>query len=328
MQPATRASCPLRTMQAAARVAVRAVPAALQAAACAAVCAFAWTIAPGSAAAAPVQARDSDGRIVQLAQPARRIVSLAPHLTELLFAVGAGDRVVGTVAYSDHPAAARALPRVGDSALLDMERIAALKPDLIVVWRHGNSAQQLQRLQALHVPLFASEARTLADIAQSMRHLGALAGTAAQADAHADAFEQGVGALRARYAQRRELSVFYQIWPQPLMTINGEHLISQVLALCGARNVFAAQRVLTPTVSEEAVLLADPDVIATGFVPGAHDDPFAAWRRLKALRAARLGHFVGVDADLMHRQSDRVLQGARELCERLDTVRGAIAQGR
>jgi len=287
---------------------------------------FATGLGAGTAASAPVQARDSDGHTVQLTQPAQRIVSLAPHLTELLFAVGAGDRVVGTVAHADYPPAARALPRVGDSALLDLERIAALKPDLIVVWRHGNSAQQLQRLQALHVPLYASEARTLADIAQSMRSLGALAGTATQADARADAFEHGVSALRARYAHQRVLSVFYQIWPQPLMTINGEHLISQVLTLCGARNVFAAQRPLTPTVSEEAVLLADPDVIATGLVPGAHDDPFALWRRLKALRAARLGHFVGVDADLLHRQSDRVLQGAQELCERLDAVRRQTAE--
>jgi iron complex transport system substrate-binding protein len=288
-----------------------------------AVCAFS-----GNWAGAAVQARDIDGQLVQLAQPARRIVSLAPHLTELLFAVGAGERVVGTVAYSDHPEAARAVPRVGDSALLDMERIAALKPDLLVVWRHGNSAQQLQRLQALHVPVFASEARSLADIAQAMRSLGALAGTDAQATTRADAFEQAVSELRSRYAQRLPLRVFYQIWPQPLMTVNGEHLISQVLALCGAHNVFASQRLLTPTVTEEAVLLADPDAIVTGRIDGSNDDPLAAWRRLTALRARRLGNFVTANADLLHRQSDRVILGARELCDKLDAVRTSLAQPR
>jgi iron complex transport system substrate-binding protein len=134
--------------------------------------------------------------------------------------------------------------------------------------------------------------------------------------------------LRSRYAQRKPLRVFYQIWPQPLMTVNGEHLISQVLALCGAHNVFAAQRALTPTVSEEAVLLADPDAIVTGRIDGVNDDPLAGWRRLAPLRARQLGNFVTADADLLHRQSDRVILGARELCDKLDAVRASLAQPR
>jgi iron complex transport system substrate-binding protein len=261
---------------------------------------------------ARVQAADADGHVFVLEAPAGRIVSLAPHLTELLFAAGAGDRVVGTVAYSDHPAAARAIARVGDAALLDLERIAALRPDLIVVWRNGTSPQQLQRLATLNVPMFASEARTLSDIGASLRALGALAGAPEAAARKAAEFDAEVTALRARYATRTTLKVFYQIWPQPLMTINGEHLISQVLALCGARNVFADQRLLTPTVTEEAVLLADPDAIVVGRVDGSDAGAFERWRRLGALRAARAGHFVLID---------RVVQGARELCQKLDALR-------
>ena len=167
--------------------------------------ALAWVTAAG--AAAPVRALDVDGRAVQLAAPAMRVVSLAPHLTELMFAIGAGDRVVGTVEYADFPEAARRVPRVGDSALLDLERIVALRPDLVLVWRHGNSAQQLQRLAALHLPTYASEARTLADIARTMRDLGALVGAPEGAESRARRFEAAVSDLRARYGGRPRLTV-------------------------------------------------------------------------------------------------------------------------
>lgn len=274
-------------------------------------------------AAAPVRVLDVDGRPVQLAAPARRVVSLAPHLTELMFAIGAGDRVVGTVEYADFPQAARRVPRIGDSSLLDLERIVALQPDLVLVWRHGNSPQQLQRLAALRLPTYASEARTLADIARTMRDLGVLTGTAERAEQRTRSFESAVSDLRARYAGRRRLTVFYQIWNQPLITVNGEHLISQALDLCGADNVFAGQKLLTPTVTEEAVLLADPDAIVAGWSDSYGPAPLDRWRRLDALRAVRQGHLLQVDPDLLHRQSDRVVLGARELCEKLDAVRDA-----
>ena len=277
---------------------------------------------------ADVRVLDVDGRAVVLTQPARRIVSLAPHLTELLFAIGAGERVVGTVEYSDFPDAARQVPRVGDSALLDLERIAALKPDLVLVWRHGNSPQQLQRLAALQLPTYAHEARALADIARGLRELGVLTGRAAEAAQRADAFERAVADLRARHAGRARVRVFYQVWPQPLITLNGEHLISQMLDLCGADNVFAAQRLLTPTVTEEAVLLADPDAIVTGWIPAHGGAPLEPWKRLTALHAVRSGQLLTVNPDLLHRQSDRVVIGARELCEKLDGVRGAAAPTR
>jgi len=277
---------------------------------------------------AAVQVFDVGGDVVTLPTPARRVVSLALHLTELMFAIGAGDRVVGTVDYSDFPDAARRVPRVGDSALLDLERIVALRPDLLLVWQHGNSPQQLARLAALGVPTYASEARTLADIARTLRDLGVLTAHSEQAQQRANDFDAAVAALRARYAQRRRVEVFYQIWNQPLITINGEHLISQVLDLCGAHNVFAAQRLLTPTVSEEAVLLADPDAIVAGWSDSYGEAPLATWRRLRTLRAVRHGHLLQVDPDLLHRQSDRVLLGAQQLCTTLDAVRTSMDAAR
>jgi len=271
---------------------------------------------------------DVDGHAVVLTAPARRVISLAPHLTELMFAIGAGDRLVGTVEYADFPAQARQVPRVGDSALLDLERIVALKPDLLLVWRHGNSPQQLDRLATLRIATYASEARTLDDIARTLHDLGALTALQDSAQRRALAFDGAVSELRARYAGRRRIDVFYQIWSRPLITVNGEHLISQLLALCGARNVFADQRLLTPTVTEEAVLLADPDAIVAGWSDSYGDAPLQAWQRLRAMRAVREGHLVQVNPDLLHRQSDRVVTGARELCEKLDVVRDSLAPAR
>lgn len=271
-----------------------------------------------TSAQAEVAVTDDTGARITLARPAQRIVSLAPHLTELLFAAGAGAQLVGVGAYSDYPPAARTLPRVGDATLLDLERIVALKPDLLVVWQDGNSPQQLQRLAALGLPVYASRLGTLADIAGTLRRLGTLAGSAEIAQARAAAFEAELAALRARYAGRRELRVFYQIWRQPLLTINGRHLISEALRLCGARNVFAELPVLTPTVGAEAVLAARPDVIVTGQVPGATDDGLDLWRQLRATRGRPL---LSVDADTLHRSSDRIVAGVRELCEKLETAR-------
>lgn len=271
-----------------------------------------------------IEVADDTGRIVRLKAPARRIVSLAPHLTELLFAAGAGDAIAGTVEWSDHPPAAKRLPRVGDSAQLDLERVVASKPDLIVVWQSGNSAQQLARLATLGVPIYANDAQRLADIASTLRRLGRLAGTETQAEQRTAAFERALDELRTHYAGRRELRVFYQIWHRPLLTINARHMISEALALCGARNVFAQLRPLTPAIGEDAVVAADPDAIVTGSVDPQGPDNLDTWRRLPALRAVRLGNLIVTNPDTLHRQSERVIDGVRELCEKLDAARGRM----
>lgn len=278
-----------------------------------------------AAFAAPVHAvvtlQDDAGARLTLARPAQRIVSLAPHLTELLFAAGAGERVVGVGAFADYPEAARKLPQVGDSAMLDLERIVALKPDLLVVWRDGNSPQQLQRLAGLGIPVYASELGTLADIAGTLRRLGRLAGTEAAAEARAQAFEQRLRALRDRYAGRPPLRLFYQVWQRPLLTLNDRHLVMQGLALCGAQNVFGSLVPLVPTVSEEAVVAADPDVIVTGRAGRDAPDGLDGWRRLGRLKAVRSGALIVVDPDTLHRSSDRIVEGLDQLCARLDAVR-------
>jgi iron complex transport system substrate-binding protein len=274
---------------------------------------------------AAISVTDDTGATVTLAAPAQRVISLAPHVTELLYAAGGGAKMVGAVSYSDYPTQAQQLPRVGDNKALDLERIVALKPDLIVVWRHGNAQRQLERLRELHIPLFFSEPHHLDDVAVSLTKLGQLLGTSAAADAAAATYRADIASLRAQYANRPPVSVFYQVWERPLMTLNGEHMISDVIALCGGRNVFAGLQPLVPTVSTEAVLAANPEAIVTA-APGATRPDTAlpqldTWRAWPGLAAVANNNLFAIDGDLINRPAPRIAQGARQLCEDLELAR-------
>ncbi len=274
---------------------------------------------------AAVTVTDDAGQTVTLAQPARRIVSLAPHVTELIYAAGGGDRIVGTVSYSDYPPQARDIPRVGDNKALDLERIAALKPDLIVVWRHGNAQKQTDRLRALGMPLFYSEPRRLESIAENLEKLGTLMGTEAVATRAAADFRQQVSSLRKTYADRPPVTVFYQVWQQPLMTLNGQHLVSDLLTMCGGRNLFAKETPLVPTVSVEAVVAGNPEVMLTAGMGATRPDKpladFAMWEKWKQVTAVARNNLFIIDGDLVNRAGPRVVNGAAEICKDLDLAR-------
>jgi len=265
---------------------------------------------------------DDDGRRIALAQPARRIVSLAPHVTELLFAAGAGDRVVGAVAYSDYPEAAKKLPRVGGYSNVDMEAVAALKPDLVIAWKSGNREAHLDRLAALGIPVYLNEPRNLDDVARSLENIGRLAGTEAAARAAVEAFRSRRAALAQRYAGRPPVRMFYQIWDNPLMTINDEHLISDAIRLCGGSNVFGALTQLAPKVGVESVLAANPEVIVASGMGDARPDWLDRWKRWPSLAASRADNLYFVPPELIQRHTPRILDGATQLCEFLDTARG------
>ncbi|WP_240746002.1 MULTISPECIES: cobalamin-binding protein [Cupriavidus] len=277
------------------------------------------------AAQAAVSVVDDAGQTITLAQPARRVISLAPHVTEMIFAAGGGDRIVGTVHYSDYPPQARDIPRVGDNKALDLERIAALKPDLIVVWRHGNAQKQTDRLRALGLPLFYSEPRKLASIPENVEKLGTLLGTEATARRAADSFRQQVETLRKTYAARPPVTVFYQVWQQPLMTLNGQHLVSDMLALCGGRNLFGAETPLVPTVSVEAVVAGNPEAMLTAGMGATRSDQplpdYAMWQRWKQITAVARNNLFVIDGDLVNRAGPRVVQGIEQICKDLDVAR-------
>ncbi|WP_288823716.1 cobalamin-binding protein [uncultured Paraburkholderia sp.] len=281
-------------------------------------------------AQAGIAVTDDTGAVLTLPAPAQRVISLAPHVTELLYAAGGGAKIVGAVSYSDFPPQAQQLPRVGDNKSLDLERIVALKPDLIVVWRHGNAQRQLDRLRELHIPLFFSEPHHLDDVAVSLTKLGELLGTSPTADAAAAAYRRDIARLRAQYADRPAVSVFYQVWDQPLMTLNGEHLVSDVIELCGGRNVFAKLQPLVPTVSTEAVLAANPQAIVTA-APGATKPDttlpqLGAWRAWPRLSAVANNNLFSIDGDLINRPAPRIALGAKQMCEDLDLARSRVRQ--
>jgi len=269
---------------------------------------------------AEISVMDDMGQSVTLAKPAQRIISLAPYITELLFAAGAGEALVGVTEYSDYPEAARALPRVGGGGGFDLEAIVALKPDLVVAWQSGNPRASLDRLQSLGLTVFFSEPRQLDDIPSTLQRLGRLAGTGAVAAAQADSFNARYIELRDKYASRQKVSVFYQIWDQPLMTLNGEHLFSDVLNLCGGVNIFSTLPTLAPQVDIEAVLQANPEVIV--IAADTNDSPLLEkWQRWPELSAVKQGHVYAIQREQLVRHSPRILDGAEHLCELLEAVR-------
>ena len=283
----------------------------------AAACAFALSL-PGTASAA-VSVIDDAKRTITLPTPARRIVSLAPHATEMLFAAGAGNYIVGVTEFSDYPPEAKRIQSVGSGVSLDLERILQLKPDLVVGWNNGNAAAQLAKLEPLGIPIYKSEPYDFATIASSLERLGRLAGTDSTAQAAAQDFRARLKKLQDTYQQRRPVTVFYQIWRSPLMTLNGSHLVSSALRLCGGENIFGKLPQLAPTVSEEAVLKADPEAIVAS--SGEQDDVFAPWRRFTKLKAVARGNLVSVDGNLINRAGPRILDGTEDLCRKLDAVR-------
>jgi iron complex transport system substrate-binding protein len=277
------------------------------------------TLAAGVAHAA-VSVTDDAGNAIVLAAPARRIVSLAPHATELLYAAGAGDRVVGVLATSDWPPEAAAKPKVGDSRALDLERIVALAPDLVVTWPYAAPAQ-VEALRARGVPVFIADPVTIDGIATDLERLGVLAGTPARAAERAAAFRAQLARLSARSAGAAKVRVFYEIWNAPLYTIGGGHVISEAIRVCGGENVFASLTLPAPSVSVEAVLAAAPEAIVAGADRGVRPAWLDDWTRWTALPAVASGSLFVVDANLLHRAGPRFLDGVEELCGALQEAR-------
>jgi iron complex transport system substrate-binding protein len=274
---------------------------------------------PALQALQALEVEDDSGNRLTLKAPARRIVSLAPHVTEQLFAIGAGERIVGAVDYSDYPEAAKQLPRVGGYSRLDLEQILALKPDLIVGWQSGNNSQQLEHLEALGLSVYRSEPRRLEDIASGMERLGILTGSEATATAQAVQFRQRVAHLRRAAQGRAPRTLFYQIWDRPLMTVNGEHLINEVITLCGGRNIFAALPVLTPKVSTEAVIAADPEVIIASGMGEERPEWLDEWRKWPQLRAVKDERLYVINPNLIQRATPRLLDGVEQMCRLINS---------
>jgi iron complex transport system substrate-binding protein len=285
-----------------------------------AVCA-AGVLCASAPQAALITRTDDAGKTITLAAPAQRIISLAPHVTELLYAAGAGDKIVGTVDYSDYPEAAKKIPRVGDNKALDLERIVALKPDVIIVWRHGNAQRQLESLMGLGIPVYYNEPKRLTDIPLAIETFGVMAGTEATAQAAAGAFRAQLETLRRRYSERPPVKLFYQVWSRPLMTLTGKHLVADAFRLCGGVNPFAELESLAAPVSTEAVVAADPEVVISTSMGKNGPDGLEMWSKWPRMTAVARGNLFVLDGNLINRHGPRILQGTEKICEQLDAAR-------
>ncbi len=275
----------------------------------------------GSLAWAGPSVVDAVGRTVSLEQPAQRIVALAPHIVENLFSAGAGSKIIAAVDYSDYPSAAKSLPRIGSAFSWSIEQVVALSPDLVVLWGSGNGMTALPQLQRLGLTVYVSEPGTLKDISASIRDFGVLAGTDHIARRNAAAFDADIDELAANGSQGPRLSVFYQVWNTPLQTVNGEHMISDVIELCGGKNIFAEQAQLAPHIALESLLEADPQVIVASGTDQSRPEWLDDWRRYPVLQAVQHEALLHIHPDLIQRPTARIARGAADLCAQLDRVR-------
>jgi iron complex transport system substrate-binding protein len=271
--------------------------------------------------AQPVQASDVRGITLRLQQPARHIITLAPNLTELVYAAGAGERLAGVARYSDYPAEARRLPVVSDAVQFDIERMVALRADVVLAWQGGTPPEAIARIERAGLKVFVAGAAGLEDIARNITAIAQLAGTTSSGAIARTAFDADLRALRARRSTGAPVRVFYEIWGRPLMTVNNAHLISEIIGLCGGINVFGDQNPLTPEVSREALLAVRPDIVLGGSSTDTAATFAARWAALPPpLNLLPARH---LPVDLMQRPTPRILEGARQLCAHLDGVRGA-----
>jgi iron complex transport system substrate-binding protein len=270
-------------------------------------------------AQAAITVKDDAGLAVTVAKPALRVVSMAPSVTELLFAAGGGNQIVGAVNYSDYPEAAKRIPRIGSNREIDMELLISLKPDLIVAWRHNSSERQIEMVRQLGIPVFQSDPQTLDGIPDALLRLGQLLGTDAAAKATATQLHQQLAGLRAKYANRSTVRTFYQVWDKPLYTLSGKHILTDAMKLCGGENIFDKLTVTAPIVSIESVLQANPEaIIATA---EKNYGGVELWKPYGTLAAVRSNNLFTLDGHLLNRAGPRMVQGTAAMCEVLEQAR-------
>jgi iron complex transport system substrate-binding protein len=271
---------------------------------------------------AAITVLDDAQRKVTLEKPAKRIISLAPHTTELIFAAGAGHLLVGVSEYSDYPEEAKKITSIGSIFALDLERILALKPDLIVIWGTGNAKQLAKKLRDNHLNVFESEPTSFEMIATSIENLATLSGTENQGKLVADRFRHRLSILKQTYAlkiNQQTSSVFFQIARSPLMTINKNHIISSIIKLCGGKNIFNDLHDLSSTITVESVISANPDIIITSEQGG--QVSFDTWRKIPQLNAVKLNNLLTVNGNHIYRAGPRILDATEEMCQKMGGAR-------
>ncbi len=271
--------------------------------------------------AAEVCATDDTGTEVCLEQPASRIAALSPGATELVWAAGAGEKVVAVVSFSDYPEAATKVASVGSHTRMDLERLMELQPDLVIGWVTGNPPEQLEALADLGLPVFSIEPRTFEAVSHTIERLATLAGTEQAGFAEAERFRQGIAKLERQYRNAEPVPVFYQVWDEPLMTVNDKHLIGKVITLCGGVNVFGDLERLVPRISPEAVIGANPEAILAGGMGEENRHWLTRWEAFPGIEATAKDNLYFIPPSLVQRPTPRMLEGSQLFCQKLDTAR-------
>jgi iron complex transport system substrate-binding protein len=270
---------------------------------------------------AAIEVIDDNGDKLTIANTAQRIISLSPNTTEILFHIGAGEKIVGADEYSNYPQAANKIVRVNNHVAANYELILSLKPDLVIAWQSGNGVKIISRIRELNIPVFVVETASLEDIPDLYRRLGQLSGYANQANTQAEKFSQRLNQLRKSFSSRQTIRVFYQIWNEPLMTLNGDHMVTDMIELCGGINVFSDAAVLVPYVNIESVVAANPQIIISGGNNKSDLLDSGFWRKWSGISAVKNQHLYAISSDLLQRHSDRILDGTSLMCEYIDLVR-------
>ena len=265
--------------------------------------------------------QDDSQHTIQLNKPAQRVVTLAPFLTELLYSINAAETIVATVEYSDFPQEAKSIRRIGNYENFSIEQIIALKPDVVLAWQSANHPQHLKKLEELGVLVYRSEPRELADVATTLQRLGTLTGKVDNAARVAVAFTTELKLLTERYAHKEKISAFYQVWDKPIYTVNGQHIISKVMQICGIENVFAELDVLAPVVTLEAVLKKKPEMIIASGMAEAQPQWLATWRDWPELPAVKSNNLFFIHPDLIQRHTLRLLEATQQMCEQGEAAR-------
>ena len=275
-----------------------------------------------AASVAEIHITDDLGREITLASPARRIVSLAPHNTENLFTAGAGEFIVGTVDYSDFPAKALDIPRIGGYKKINIEAVIAAKPDLVVAWSSGNPSAPVQRLIDFGIPVFYSEPGTFEKIISNIERFSLIADTQALAAPRLDEMRQTLAALQQQYSQQAPVSVFYQVWNQPLITLNGEHSVSHAFKICGATNVFNDEPTIAPRINIEGVIASNPQlIILAGHTQAQAREWGQMWKQWPAIDAVKNGAISFIESDIINRPTKRFIMGTQQICQLIDEAR-------
>jgi iron complex transport system substrate-binding protein len=280
-----------------------------------------FTVGLSTVAHAAITVQDDLGRTITLPRVPLRVISFAPGATEMLFAAGAGDRVIATVEYSDDPPAARRVPRIGDAAAIDMERLIALHADIVVVWPKGGNPAQIAQVERMGLPVYREQVDAFSEFAASLRRLGELAGTRAIADRAARALEAQLAALTKRYGGGAPVTVLLEIWDRPIYTVGGLHLMSDALRLCGARNIFSDLNDAAPVVDVEAVIARNPDMIIAAAPPGAAAAWLDEWQHFSTLQAVRSGRLIPFEDQRLSGLGPSALVATATLCQLIDAKR-------